>query len=510
MRNSVKRALVLVLSVLLATGNPGLTALAEDLASSHEGSALVDGGAKSVADDFSVRPADDRAEGRLTEEATGMSVEAQGEAVRLTDVAQAAAESDGSDATQKDAVIATAETDNSSSYTVEFTYGDLGYALPGGSSVAVSEVLAALGLTGEATAVEVSDASLFSASDESGGWVVTAHRAFSTTERMRVTMGGVAYEITVTDDQDAVTYIDADGTQKTLTAYTPLTGSETAWTGWYVASGEVYIDSRVEVVGEAHLVLVDGAALHIPKGITVNSGNSLTIYGQSYDTGALTIDKVNEYNAAAAGIGGGYYSQQSDGDLDGSPSNLVVGRPGGAVTINGGTVNVVGNVRGTCIGGGDAAGGGAITINGGKVTATSSIINGGGIGNGNLAGGATIELSLPAGGSDFIQASRYSGALRIKEGCALRPDGDTQTFYTDKHNGSIDPSALRNVKLVYCPYPCAVDDQAAHVTSSHKLAPEGWTLMLALEEGYAGLPGVTYSADGQAHAVDLAKVDDAT
>jgi hypothetical protein len=57
-------------------------------------------------------------------------------------------------------------------------------------------------LNGAVEAVEVSDTSLLSASNATGAWVVTAHRAFDTAEWMKVTIDGVAYEITVTDDQN--------------------------------------------------------------------------------------------------------------------------------------------------------------------------------------------------------------------------------------------------------------------------------------------------------------------
>ena len=106
------------------------------------------------------------------------------------------------DVTQEDAVTATVETEGFSLYTVEFTYNKLAYTLPGDTSVLMSEILTDLGLIGAVEAVEVSDPGLFSASDATGEWVVTAHRAFNTTEWMKVTIGGVAYEITVTDDQN--------------------------------------------------------------------------------------------------------------------------------------------------------------------------------------------------------------------------------------------------------------------------------------------------------------------
>lgn len=101
---------------------------------------------------------------------------------------------------------------DASHYTVEFTCNDLEYVLPGDSSVPMSEILSTLGLTGEAEAVEISDTSLFSASDATGEWIVTAHQAFSTTEWMKVTINGVVYEITVTDDQnDGITLVQPAG-----------------------------------------------------------------------------------------------------------------------------------------------------------------------------------------------------------------------------------------------------------------------------------------------------------
>ena len=95
---------------------------------------------------------------------------------------------------------AVVETDGFSLYTVEFTYNGLEYVLPGNTSISLDEILKTLGLSGEVTAAEISDESLFSVSEESGEWIVTAHKAFSTTEWMKVTLDGIDYEIKVTDD----------------------------------------------------------------------------------------------------------------------------------------------------------------------------------------------------------------------------------------------------------------------------------------------------------------------
>ncbi len=85
-------------------------------------------------------------------------------------------------------------------YTVEFTFGGQEYVLPGGGQAPLAEILKALGLEGEAASAAVSDEALFSASNETGEWVISSHRPFATREWMTVTLDGETWEITVTDD----------------------------------------------------------------------------------------------------------------------------------------------------------------------------------------------------------------------------------------------------------------------------------------------------------------------
>lgn len=103
-------------------------------------------------------------------------------------------------AVETDGETASVSTDGFSYYTVEFTYNELTYVMRGDSAVALNTILSDVGLAGNVTAVEVSDSALISAENEGGTWTVTAHQAFSTTEWMKVTIGGIVYEITVTDD----------------------------------------------------------------------------------------------------------------------------------------------------------------------------------------------------------------------------------------------------------------------------------------------------------------------
>jgi len=109
---------------------------------------------------------------------------------------------------------AVVETDGFSYYTVEFTYGTLEYVLEGDETVPLSEVLHAVGLTGEAEDAVSSDAELFCAFREDDEWYVSALQPFDTGEWLEVTLDGIPYRITVTDDVILInngTEVDVDG-----------------------------------------------------------------------------------------------------------------------------------------------------------------------------------------------------------------------------------------------------------------------------------------------------------
>ena len=136
--------------------------------------------------------------------------------------------------------------------------------------------------------------------------------------------------------------------------------------------------------GDVNLILADGAKLTATgdatqAGICVSGkGNSLTIYGQTYQSGKLEAE-VN----AGAGIGG-------NGE----------GGEGSNITINGGIIKAV-SYRGAGIGGGSFGNGSNITINGGTVTAIG--FEGDGIGGGVNGDGGDIfvatNLIVKAGAS---------------------------------------------------------------------------------------------------------------
>ena len=155
------------------------------------------------------------------------------------------------------------------------------------------------------------------------------------------------------------------------------------WTaGWYVVKGsDVTLSQGAICSGNVHLILADGAKLTVTgiddypvfsPGIQVSGdGNSLTIYGQTAQTGIL---KAMGYTYSA-GIGG----ISTNGLRDGSN-----------ITINGGTITADGGSQAAAIGGGLRGNGSNITINGGTVTARGSAA---GIGGGCYGNGTNITIN---------------------------------------------------------------------------------------------------------------------
>ena len=218
----------------------------------------------------------------------------------------------------------------------------------------------------------------------------------------------------VAGTENSVYYVDEDRQTQTCTEYTTVAAATTTWSnGWYVVTGTVTLDDRVEVSGSVNLILADGAELNATKGIGVTAGNSLTIYGQSEGTGKLTAETYQVYDSAA--IGGTDDKGQNrnlcahgditinGGDITATGASAGIGGGGsatgtsGTITINGGTVKATGGSDAAGIGGGYAntTNGGAIIINGGTVTATGGS-KAAGIGAG-YSGAGGMEITIKGG-----------------------------------------------------------------------------------------------------------------
>ena len=213
-------------------------------------------------------------------------------------------------------------------------------------------------------------------------------------------------------------------------AATPVTWGTAGETTWYVVTGtNVTLSKGVICNGNVNLILADGAKLTATgwvdledeigwptyAGIQVSvDGNSLTIYGQAYQTGQLEANG-GDY---AAGIGGGN------------------GGAGFNITINGGIVTANGK-NGAGIGGGDGGAGFNITINGGTVTANGGD-HGAGIGGGHLGNGYNITINggmitatsyMGAGIGNGYRASTPASNLKVATKCIVKSIGE---FFTEE------------------------------------------------------------------------------
>ncbi len=204
-------------------------------------------------------------------------------------------------------------------------------------------------------------------------------------------------------DQAPVTYVDSNGVSQVCNSYTVVDENTTVWSNsWYLVAGEVSIDGGVLVSNDVHVILADGSSLEVDAtgsemaGIEVESGFSLSVYGQVNGSGALSASG-DKY---CAGIG----SHNS------SATNRIGGATSGTIVINGGVIDANGGASAAGIGGGFGCDGGIVTVNGGEVVATGGI-KGAGIGGGSDGSGGYVTINgglvIARGGED---ADHYVGS----------------------------------------------------------------------------------------------------
>jgi len=194
-------------------------------------------------------------------------------------------------------------------------------------------------------------------------------------------------------------YTDGSGYPHVEMCTAITNGTAELSTGWYIVTDSLTLGNSVTINGAVNLVLKDGKTLTVngsnnTAGITVLSGNSLAIYGESLGTGALVVTG----GMSGAGIGGNNgMSIQANGAC-------------GAVTINGGTVTATGGNGGAGIGGGNSGNGGTVVVNGGTVTATGGNASTAGI------GGGMVGYNTPTHGTLYVAST-----LSVKAGSSPNP-----------------------------------------------------------------------------------------
>lgn len=343
---------------------------------------------------------------------------------------------------------AVTETDGFSLYTVEFTYDQKQYVLPGDSEVKLSEILKKVGLTGAATEVSVSDSSLFSAAkNEKGEWVVKAHKAFSTKEWMKVTISGVVYEITVTDDKLPAEKI---GETKYGTIPEAITAAQ---------SGNTIILLRDEDIS-APLVFPEGKTLtfdlagHIidrglATGNAVENGNVITVNGN------LTLKD----SGTDGTITGGNHFNRNDGH-------------GGGVIVNGTFTMEGGKITGckslSSGGGVYVASGGTFTMTGGTITGCVAS---------NSGGGVYTKGTFNVSGAPVIRNNKYQIPSTGNVG-----DGDVEINNNDKMiyiTGALATGAEIRVNIMVS------DDPFAGGTNNYQIKESDAAKFVLNDESYA-------------------------
>ena len=193
-------------------------------------------------------------------------------------------------------------------------------------------------------------------------------------------------------------YIDVNGNSQDVYATIIDASSPNNLTnGWYVVTGNGEHAGRFNVAGnDVNIILEDEASLNAAAGIAVNEGNTLTIWGQSNNSGTLT--------AIAS----------SDGDA-GIGSN--VNSSCGTINIYGGTIVAKGATDGPGIGLGHQGLGrssglnATINIHGGIITATGGW-RGAGIGSGynDEFGDGTLRINIDGGSINAIRGGWDRGS----------------------------------------------------------------------------------------------------
>ena len=326
---------------------------------------------------------------------------------------------------------AVVETDGFSLYVVEFTYDNLEYVLSGDSSVALSEILQAIGLNGEVTDVAVSDESLFSASDETGEWIVTAHKPFLTDEWMRVTINDVSYQITVTDGYNEGV-VDTWNDIRYNMAYTEglgydnredyilkddITAKDTDTLLILNTSMNVTLDLKGHTLSRGlensssreggHIIYVGKNATLTVKNGTLTGGNNEGDAGCIYNDGTVIIENVTITGNKCTGSGGAIYNN-------------------GTLTIKSGSItgNAAGNT--TSVHGGGIYNVGTLDLQGGSITNNSAGGQGGGIlqhvdGTINISGAPVVSgNSASQGNNIYLRADKTMGVTdKLTDGASL-------------------------------------------------------------------------------------------
>ena len=248
----------------------------------------------------------------------------------------------------------------------------------------------------------------------------------------------------------SVNYINENGVEQTVTAL-PLTGSETILDpGWYVVENTnpngvdlAYTEGLSCSGGDLNLILCDGAEMTVTgaytyDAITLYGAYTLTIYGQSQQSGKLTLTgsefgKCIHTNDGSILMNGGIVNATADTD--------------GAIecysfTMNGGSFSATSN--GTDYNYDHAIEiGDSFTFNGGNFSAISA--NASGI----VGAWSSVNLSWTNTSDSFYVSSLGQVSINIAEGKDFVDEDNT--LHTHANPGDIVGKTLRPFNGCYLP-----------------------------------------------------------
>ena len=175
-----------------------------------------------------------------------------------------------------------------SNYVVEFIHNKLKYILPGDNSVKLSKILDKLEIAGnEITEVSSSNDSLFSATKESGEWVIDSHKAFHTNEHLYVTIDNIKYDIKAADYSLPGSKWDWYNSAKTIAITTDsVSQSGVAVYGYY------YYETRILKLQGANEQALTGSAMLKDYRIN-NNANKSPMWNMCGDVNLSTGNYVN-------------------------------------------------------------------------------------------------------------------------------------------------------------------------------------------------------------------------
>lgn len=210
---------------------------------------------------------------------------------------------------------------------------------------------------------------------------------------------GIPYNYREWDGEKVVTTVYYD---EYMTDISTVTDNKLHNHEWYYVSGNVTFSKRLEVEGEAHLVLLDGSVLTCKNGIEVGPYDRFSVYDSGSGTGKLVCDIerfVDKDDQGEAAIGGNW---ESSGDM----------------TFYGGNIEAVVHTAGSgaAIGGGEGGAAGRLIFYAGNYTVKNyggfaAAIGGGYRGEASGCDGEGITFY---GGTFFVHS--YSGGAGIGGG----------------------------------------------------------------------------------------------